>query len=159
MLIGVYPGTFDPATYGHIDIIKNAASFCDKLLVAVANDSSKKVMFSASERVEILNDYCGKIKGVEVVAFSGLLVDFVAKSDAKLIIRGLRAVSDFEYEFQLSHMNSRLAPSIQTILLPASENNQFLASSIVKEIARLGGDVSGFVSPLAVKKLTTSINP
>ncbi|NBX53361.1 MAG: pantetheine-phosphate adenylyltransferase [Proteobacteria bacterium] len=149
MKIAIYPGTFDPITFGHIDIIKRASLLFDHVIIASAKDSSKNPLFSLDERVELIkqeikNNHLEKIVSVE--KFEGLLVDFAKNKNAKIIIRGLRAVSDFEYEFQMFGMNSRLEPSIQTIFLPASENHHFIASKLVKEIARLNGDISKFVS-------------
>ncbi len=145
----IYPGTFDPITFGHIDIIKRAAEIFDNLVIAVAKDNNKNPLFSLSERVEITKIEVAKIDSeckIEVREFQGLLVDFVKNSGAKVIIRGLRAVSDFEYEFQMFGMNSKLNPQIQTIFLPASENHHFIASKMVKEVARLGGKIDDFVS-------------
>ena len=149
MKIAIYPGTFDPITFGHIDIIKRASLLFDHIIIASAKDSRKNPLFSLDERVELIkqeikNNHLEKIVSVE--KFEGLLVDFAKNKNAKIIIRGLRAVSDFEYEFQMFGMNSRLEPSIQTIFLPASENHHFIASKLVKEIARLNGDISKFVS-------------
>jgi len=149
MKIAIYPGTFDPITFGHLDIIKRASLLFDKLIVASAKDSNKNPLFSLDERVELINQeiHYNKLQDkVIVMKFEGLLVDFAKKNQAQIIIRGLRAVSDFEYEFQMFGMNSKLEPSIQTIFLPASENHHFIASKLVKEIARLGGDISKFVS-------------
>lgn len=154
--IGIYPGTFDPITNGHVDIIKRALHVVDDLIVAVADDIPKKPLFNLKEREkmiqEVVNDL-GKKDRVKVISFKGLLVDFAKKNKARILIRGLRAVSDFEYEFQLASMNNKLMPGIETIFLPASENVQFIASSFVKEIARLGGDVSSFVPTHVAKKL------
>lgn len=148
--IGVYPGTFDPITLGHIDVIKRALKIVDKLIIAVAVDTAKTPIFSLEERVEMVRaDVTPLANGVEieVLGFEGLLVNFAKDNNASIIIRGLRAVSDFEYEFQMSGMNTKLDPDIQTVFLPASEGTHFIASSFVKEIARLGGDVTDLVSP------------
>jgi pantetheine-phosphate adenylyltransferase len=147
--VGVYPGTFDPITNGHLDIISRAVKVVDKLIVGVAVNAGKGPLFSLKERVNM----CAKevstmnLNGtlVEVVPFDNLLMDFVTDHGADLIIRGLRAVSDFEYEFQMAGMNTRLNPRVETMFLMASERNQFIASRFVKEIARLGGDISTFV--------------
>ena len=153
--IGIYPGTFDPITQGHADIIRRAVVMADELIIAVAKDTAKSPRFTIEERVEMVTRDIKTlgISNVRAVPFSGLLVEFARKQGADMIIRGLRAVSDFEYEFQLSIMNSKLAPEIPTIFLPASETTQFIASSLVKEVARLGGDVSPFVSDYVRSKL------
>ncbi len=153
--VGVYPGTFDPITKGHMDIIRRAAALVDRLVVAVAGNEAKSPLFSAEERVALVEaeiaplrapDRKGGTREIEVRAFDNLLIHFARQSGATMLIRGLRAVSDFEYEFQMATMNARLDSSIETVFLSASENQQFVASRLVKEIARLGGDVSGFVS-------------
>jgi pantetheine-phosphate adenylyltransferase len=161
MKIAIYPGTFDPITFGHLDIIKRASLLFDKLIVASAKDSNKNPLFSLDERVELINQeiHDNKLQDkVIVMKFEGLLVDFAKKNQAQIIIRGLRAVSDFEYEFQMFGMNSKLEPSIQTIFLPASENHHFIASKLAKEIARLGGDISKFVSSNVLLALKQKIN-
>lgn len=145
--IGVYPGTFDPITLGHVDIIKRAVKILDKLIIAVAVDTAKTPIFSLKKRVEMVKADISSIStDIEVVGFEGLLVNFAKENNAAIIIRGLRAVSDFEYEFQMSGMNSKMSPDIQTVFLPASESTHFIASRFVKEIVRLGGDVEGLVS-------------
>lgn len=161
-IVGVYPGTFDPITNGHLDVISKAIAVVDELIIAVAIDVGEKhPLFSTQERVSMIENDVKEIssalpqhKKIKAIAFQGLLVNFVRSCNSQLIIRGLRAVSDFEYEFQLAAMNSKIAPNIQTIFLPATEKSHFVASRIVKEIARLGGDVSGFVSPYVNAKLT-----
>lgn len=153
----VYPGTFDPITFGHADVIKRAAQIVDKLIVAVAVDTSKKPIFDLQQRIDLVLQDISKmdIKGCEisVIGFEGLLVNFAKEHEASIIIRGLRAVSDFEYEFQMSGMNSKLNPEVQTVFLPASESTHFIASSFVKEIARLGGKVDDLVSKNVRNKL------
>lgn len=151
--IGVYPGTFDPITNGHIDIVKRALHVVDEVIVAIADDIPKTPMFSLKERSQMAEEALASLKNIRVMQFQGLLVDFVEQQGASILVRGLRAVSDFEYEFQLASMNSKLKPEIETIFLPASENVQFIASSFVKEIARLGGDISSFVPENVAKKL------
>ena len=154
--IAIYPGTFDPITNGHIDIIKRALKIADKLVIGVAKDTSKNPIFSLDHRIKMVVEAVKSFnqdKLIEVVGFEGLLVSFAAKNQASIIVRGLRAVSDFEYEFQMFGMNSRLNPNIQTIFLPASESTHFVASRFVKEVARLGGDVSEFVSPNVKQEL------
>ncbi len=158
-LVGVYPGTFDPVTNGHADIISRATRVVDKLIVAVAGNAGKEPLFSLDERVamvkeEISNIKLGRSIPVEVTTFDCLLVDFVDKVGAKVIVRGLRAVSDFEYEFQMAGMNARLNPMVETVFLMASDVHQFIASRFVKDIGRLGGDVEHFVSPRVAKRLS-----
>ncbi len=155
--VGVYPGTFDPITMGHMDIIRRAAALVDRLVVAVAGNEAKSPLFSAEERVVMVEAEIAPLRAegreVEVRAFDNLLIHFARQSGATVLIRGLRAVSDFEYEFQMATMNARLDPDIETVFLSASENQQFVASRLVKEIARLNGDVSGFVSPRVAEAL------
>ena len=150
--IGVYPGTFDPVTDGHMDIIKRAGALVDKLIVGVASNSGKEPLFTIGERVEMIESelkhgISGFNTEIEVLPFKNLLTDFVSSQGVKVIIRGLRAVSDFEYEFQMASMNGRLSPHVETVFLTASESHQFIASRFVKEIGTLGGDVGHFVSP------------
>jgi len=156
--IGIYPGTFDPVTNGHVDIIRRAARLVDRLLVAISVNAGKGPLFSVEERAallkgEIADSKNGLSAAIEVVTFDSLLMHFAEKMGAKIIIRGLRAVSDFEYEFQMAGMNARLNPGIETVFLMASERSQFISSRFVKEIHRLGGDVSSFVSPRVVAAL------
>tara|TARA_X000000368_G_scaffold85397_1_gene64771 strand:+ start:566 stop:1045 length:480 start_codon:yes stop_codon:yes gene_type:complete len=147
MNIAVYPGTFDPFTNGHRDLVQRAASnIFDKIYICVAENSKKNTVFSLDERIELAKKSLVRISNVEVIGFNGLLVDFAKKLDAKVILRGLRVVSDFEYEFQMSSMNKKLNQDIESIFLTPSESYAFLSSSLVKEIAQLGGDVSTFVS-------------
>ena len=147
MNIAVYPGTFDPFTNGHRDLVQRAASnIFDKVYICVAENSKKNTVFSLEERIELAKKSLLNISNVEVIGFSGVLVDFAKKLDAKVILRGLRVVSDFEYEFQMSSMNKKLNQDIESIFLTPSESYAFLSSSLVKEIAQLGGDISTFVS-------------
>ena len=150
--VGLYPGTFDPITNGHLDIVVRAARVVDRLIVAVAANAGKGPLFSLEERVALVREDLAEraqLNGVniEVRSFDTLLVDFARQCGAHVIIRGLRAVSDFEYEFQMAGMNARLSPDIETMFLMASERCQFISSRFVKEIGRLGGDISSFVSP------------
>ena len=154
---GVYPGTFDPITNGHLDIIGRAARVLDRLVIGVAESVGKGPLFTLAERVELVRaeaDIIARRTGsaIEVVSFQGLLVQFARRSGAQVIIRGLRAVTDFDYEFQMAGMNYRLDPEIEIVFLMASERHQFISSSLVKEIARLGGDVSSFVPPLTLER-------
>jgi pantetheine-phosphate adenylyltransferase len=156
--IGVYPGTFDPITNGHLDIIVRAAKLVDRLVVGVAVNAGKGPLFEIEERVRLVHDEIkaqpnGLSNRVEVCKFNNLTVQFAAEHGATAIIRGLRAVSDFDYEFQMSSMNARLAPDIETLCLMASDKYQFIAARLVKEIATMGGDVSGFVSPRIAMRL------
>ena len=147
MNIAVYPGTFDPFTNGHKDLVQRAASnIFDKVYVCIVENSKKDTVFSLSERIDLAKKSLKDLDNVEVVSFNGLLVDFAAKLNAKVILRGLRVVSDFEYEFQMSSMNKKLNNTIESIFLTPSESHAFLSSSLVKEIAQLGGDISAFVS-------------
>jgi pantetheine-phosphate adenylyltransferase len=144
----VYPGTFDPITNGHSDLVARAARLCDRVVLAVAKDTGKATTFAADERVALARQVCADLGNVEVIAFSGLLVDFARSLDVHVIVRGLRAVSDFEYEFQLAGMNRRMAPDIETLFLTPAEQYAYISSSLVTQIARLGGDVSAFVAPV-----------
>lgn len=148
MRIGVYPGSFDPATYGHLDIILRSSKLVDHLIVGVLNNSQKRPLFSTEERVKILQELTCDIDNVKVKHFSGLLVDFVKENHANVIIRGFRAISDYEYEIQLAHTNYSLADDIETIFLVTRNEYSFLSSSIVKEVASFGGDVSKMVPSL-----------
>ena len=155
--IGIYPGTFDPVTNGHLDVIARAARLVDRLVVGVAINSGKGPLFSLDERVELVKAETDTISAkvgseIVVVPFTGLLVDLARQSEARMIIRGLRAVSDFDYEFQMAGMNHRLAPDIETVFLMASETNQFISSRFVKEVATLGGDVTSFVPKLTLDR-------
>jgi pantetheine-phosphate adenylyltransferase len=151
--VGVYPGTFDPITNGHIDIIKRAVRLVDRLVIGVAGNAGKGPLFTLAERVGILEEEIAGLckesepQRIEVRPFDSLLMHFVESLGARVIIRGLRAVSDFEYEFQMAGMNARLNPAIDTIFLMASDRHQFISSRFVKEIGRLGGDVTPFVTP------------
>ena len=148
--VGIYPGTFDPLTFGHLDIIKRSLNIVDKLIIGVANNFSKKSLLSVEDRKKlILSDtktYFEKNEYISVDFISGLLIDYAIKKNVSCIIRGLRAVSDFEYEFQMTGMNYQLNPTLETIFLMSSEKHSFISSNFVKEVHKLGGDVSMFVS-------------
>lgn len=157
-IVGIYPGTFDPITNGHADVIFRASKIVDELILAISTSYTKSPMFSIEERCEMAKAYLEKYQigpNVRVMKFDGLLVKFAGQVGAGLIIRGLRAVSDFEYEFQMACMNSRLDESMETVFLPASEKNQFISSRLVKEIASLDGDISSFVIPEIAEKVIT----
>lgn len=148
--VAVYPGTFDPVTNGHLDIIRRATRVADRIIVAVAVNDGKGPLFPLEDRSALVRETVADLDlhngaEVDVVPFEGLLVDFVRRHDASMIVRGLRAVSDFEYEFQMAGMNARIDPEVETVFLMASERHQFISSRFVKEICRLGGDVSQFV--------------
>lgn len=147
MTIAVYPGTFDPLTRGHEDLVRRSSALFRKLIVGVADSRIKQPFFTMKERLEIANEVLGHYQNVEVVAFTGLLKDLVRQHNARVIIRGLRAVSDFEYEFQMAGMNRYLMPEVETLFMTPSDQYQFISGTIVREIAVLGGDVSKFVFP------------
>jgi len=141
----IYPGSFDPVTNGHLDVIERARKLFDEVIVAVAHNDENEALFSLEERLDLLNETIGKIDNVRIAQFEGLLVEFAAAQKASAVIRGLRAVSDFEFEFQMALMNRKLETNVETIFLMPKEEYTYLSSRIVKEIARLGGDVSAFV--------------
>ena len=149
----VYPGSFDPVTNGHLDVIERARKLFDEVIVAVAHNDEKQALFSLEERLQFLQDSIGKIDMVRIAQFDGLLVEFATAQKASAVIRGLRAVSDFEFEFQMALMNRKLEAGVETIFLMPKEEYTYLSSRIIKEIARLGGDVSSFVPPLVSKAL------
>ena len=162
--ISIYPGTFDPLTFGHIDIIERAARLGNQLIVAVAENSGKQPLFSVDERTEVVLDEVQRINKtnnlpfpVLVKNFSGLLTDFADSQGAHVVIRGLRAVADFEYEFQMASINKRLHGELETVFLMAAEQQHFVASRFVKEVARFGGDVTSFVPENVAKKLATKL--
>ena len=148
--IGIYPGTFDPLTYGHIDVIKRSLKIVDKLIIGIADNDNKKTLLSLNERKNIIQndikDYFLDNENISIKNVKGLLTDFAQSNEATCIIRGLRAVSDFEYEFQMTGMNYQLNPKIETIFLMSSDKNSFISSNFVKEVHKLGGDVSKFIS-------------
>lgn len=157
MVVAIYPGTFDPMTRGHEDLVRRAAGIFDKLVVGVADSRNKKPFFSLEERIDIAREVLGHYPNVTVEGFSGLLKDFVRKHQARVIVRGLRAVSDFEYEFQMAGMNRYLLPDVETMFMTPSDQYQFISGTIVREIAQLGGDVSKFVFPSVEKWLVTKV--
>jgi pantetheine-phosphate adenylyltransferase, bacterial len=158
--IAIYPGSFDPATNGHMDVITRAAGLFDRLIVAVGRNSGKSPLFTPDERVALLREVCADagLTNVEVDAFEGMLVDYARKQGARVVVKGLRAVSDFEYEFQMALANHHLAPDVETLFLMTSAEHLYLSSSIVKEIARLKGDVSALVPPRVESRLREVLN-
>lgn len=143
--VALYPGSFDPLTNGHLDILFRSRRLADRVIVAILENDSKRPLFSVEERLEMIREIVGADAGVSVRSFSGLLVDFAAQTGATLLVRGLRAISDYEYELQMALMNRRLAPAIETVFLMAKEEYSYVSSRLVKEVARLGADVSGLV--------------
>ena len=157
MLKVVYPGTFDPFTKGHEDLVRRAAKLFDRVVVGIADSESKRPMFTAAERIAMTREVLAAYANVEVVGFSGLLMDFVHSIGASVIVRGLRAVSDFEYEFQMAGMNRNLFPEVETLFLTPSEEYTFISATIVREIAKFGGDVSSFVHPAVLARLKARV--
>lgn len=155
MPVAIYPGTFDPITNGHSDLVSRASALFDKVIVAVAVSAGKNPGFGLEQRVALVKEVLAGIDNVEVTQFDALLVDFARRSGAGVILRGLRAVSDFEYEFQLAGMNRRLAPDVETMFLTPAEKFSYISSTLVREIAALGGDVSEFVHPAVARALKT----
>ena len=153
----IYPGTFDPVTNGHRDLAERASSLFDQIVVAISASPAKQPLFSLEERIELAAQTLGHIPNLEIAGFSSLLINFMAKHEASIVIRGLRAVSDFEYEFQLAAMNRRLDNTIETVFLTPAENYTFLSATLVREIATLGGDVAQFVHPVVNQALLEKI--
>ena len=153
MLRGVYPGSFDPVTYGHYDIIVRSCKIVDELIVGVLNNKAKMPLFSVEERVKMLKEVTKDLKNVRIIPFDGLLVDFASRMEAGLIIRGLRAITDFEYELQMSQTNHKLEPDVETMFLTTSIEYSYLSSTTVKEIAAFGGDLSQFVPEAVASEL------
>ena len=158
MIKAVYPGTFDPLTRGHEDLVRRACKLFDELVVGVADSRAKRTFFSLAERVEMAREVLSGVRNVQVVGFDSLLTDFVRKQGARVVLRGLRAVSDFEYEFQLAGMNRNLYPEMETVFLTPSEQHMFISATLVREIAALGGDVSKFVHPLVGELLRKKVS-
>ena len=154
----MYPGTFDPITLGHEDLVRRASRLFDKVVVAIAANPSKEPMFTLEERVELVSSSLADIDNVEVSGYEGLTVDFARENGLGVILRGLRAVSDFEYEFQLANMNRHLDENVETAFLTPTETYNFISSSLVREICSLGGDISEFVSPIVFEALTRRVN-
>ena len=152
-LTAVYPGTFDPMTLGHEDLMKRAAGLFDRLILGVAAGHHKRTMFTIAERLEIAREIAAPCRNVEVIPFRGLPHDFVVEQGGHVVVRGLRAVSDFEYEFQMAGMNRQLMPHVETVFMTPSDQYQFVSGTFVREIAMLGGDVSKFVAPSVLKRL------
>lgn len=153
----LYPGTFDPLTRGHEDIVKRAAGIFDQVIVAVAESTSKDPLFSMEERIELARTVLSGLPNVRVIGFKGLLVDLARREETRLVLRGLRAVSDFEYEFQLAGMNRMLLPDLETVFLTPDGQYMFLSATMVREIARLGGEIDAFVSPLIAERVITRL--
>ena len=158
MLKGIYPGSFDPVTYGHLDVIERSSKLVDELIVGVLNNKEKSPLFSAEERVRMLNEVTKDMPNVTVVPFEGLLVDFARKMDAGLVIRGLRAITDFEYELQMAQTNHKMEPDVETVFLTTSLDYSYLSSTTVKEVAAFGGDISQFVPGIVADLIEEKMN-
>ncbi len=156
--VAIYPGTFDPFTRGHEDLVRRASLLFDKVVVAVADSSGKAPIFTLEERVEIARQVLSPFPNVEVTGFNGLLMNFLKTRNARLILRGLRAVSDFEYEFQMAGMNRKLFPDVETVFLTPADEYMFISATMVREIARMGGDVSKFVQPAVNERLLQKVS-
>jgi pantetheine-phosphate adenylyltransferase len=152
-VIAIYPGSFDPITNGHLDLIERGSRLVDKLIVAVLKNEEKRGLFSIDERIEMLREAVRQFPNVEIGSFDGLLVDFAAQSEAHVILRGIRAISDYEYELQMALMNRRLRPQIETVFLMSNEAYSFISSRLVKEVIGLGGNISGLVPPFVEQRL------
>ena len=157
MLRAVYPGSFDPVTYGHLDIIRRSRSLADELIVGVLNNKAKTPLFSVEERVKMLEEMTKNMPGVKVVPFEGLLIDFAKEVSAGIVVRGLRAVTDFEYELQMAQTNNKLSPELETVFLTTSLEYSYLSSTIVKEVAAFGGDISQFVPETIERRIQEKI--
>jgi pantetheine-phosphate adenylyltransferase len=157
MLKVIYPGTFDPFTRGHEDLVRRAARLFDRIVVAIADSESKQPFFTAAERIQMTREVLAPFPNVEVAGFSGLLMDFAHSQNARVVLRGLRAVSDFEYEFQMAGMNRNLYPEVETLFLTPAEQYTFISSTIVREVARFGGDLSSFVHPIVEARMRAKV--
>ena len=157
MIRAVYPGTFDPLTRGHEDLVRRASTLFDAVILAVADSRSKKPFFTLEERLDMARQVLADLRNVEVMGFHGLLIDFAREHDVRVVVRGLRAVSDFEYEFQLAGMNRNLSPDMETVFLTPSEQHMFISATLVREIAMFGGDISKFVHPIVRAKLAARV--
>lgn len=158
MLRAVYPGSFDPVTYGHLDIIRRSRSLADELIVGVLNNKAKTPLFSVEERVKMLEEMTKNMPGVKIVPFEGLLIDFAKEMSAGIVVRGLRAVTDFEYELQMAQTNHKLEPSVETVFLTTSLEYSYLSSTIVKEVAFYHGDISKFVPDVVRERIREKMN-
>ena len=158
MVTAVYPGTFDPITHGHTDLVRRASGLFDRVIVAVAVNAGKEPVCSVDERCDLARQVLADLHNVDVVTFNSLLVEFTKQQGAQVVLRGIRAVSDFEYEFQLAGMNRKLAPEIETMFLTPAEQYSYISSSLVREVASLGGDVSEFVHPAVMAALNRKFN-
>ncbi len=152
-VVAIYPGSFDPITNGHLDLIERGSRLVDKLIVAILKNEEKRILFSIDERIEMLSEAVKRFPNVEVDSFHGLLVDYAAQSGAQLILRGIRAISDYEYELQMALMNRRLRPKIETVFLMSGEAYSFISSRLVKEVIGLGGNIAGLVPPFVEQRL------
>jgi pantetheine-phosphate adenylyltransferase len=157
MIRAIYAGTFDPLTRGHEDLVRRASTLFDSLILGVADSRAKKPFFTLDERLDMARQVLADLRNIEIVGFTGLLIDFARKHNARVVVRGLRAVSDFEYEFQLAGMNRNLNPDMETVFLTPSEQHMFTSATLVREIAMFGGDVSKFVHPIVRAKLAARV--
>lgn len=153
MLRAIYPGSFDPVTFGHLDVINRTCKIVDELVIGVLKNKAKMPLFSVKERVKMLEEVTSELPNVKIVPFDGLLVDFAREMDAKVVIRGLRAITDFEYELQMSQTNHKLAPDVETMFFTTSLEYSYLSSTIVKEVAAFGGDISKFVPEAVIDRI------
>ncbi|MEZ3436045.1 MAG: pantetheine-phosphate adenylyltransferase [Lachnospiraceae bacterium] len=158
MVRAVYPGSFDPVTFGHLDIIRRSSALVDELIVGVLNNNAKSPLFSVEERVRMLEEITENIPKVRILPFEGLLVEFVKAVDARMVIRGLRAITDFEYELQMAQTNHKMEPKIETAFLTTSLEYSYLSSTTVKEVAAFGGDISQFVPEIVIEKIQEKMN-